>query len=230
MLHPPSRSAARLRHLWGADDLPFFSRYDGLMYFRVTPLGAFCLGVASDYAPSPVEAKPVLHVLPNLEIAAIGAALESADRLALDAYATRVSDLVWRLDAGTLLAAIEAGRSVPEIREFLAARSGTPLPDTVGRLLEDVADRSVKVHELGLARLIECADAALAALIANDSRTRKHCMRAGERHLVVPAASDTAFRRALRDVGYLLASGEARVTKDRRARTPDERDSPAAET
>jgi hypothetical protein len=28
------------RELWGADDLEFLSRYDGLVYFRLTPLGA----------------------------------------------------------------------------------------------------------------------------------------------------------------------------------------------
>ena len=85
------------------------------------------------------------------------------------------------------------------------------------RLLEDVAERCARVHDRGLARLIECADPALAALIANDTRTRKHCMRAGERHLVVPASSEAAFRRALRDVGYLLASAGVHEAKDRRA-------------
>ena len=213
-LIPPAGARRDYHGTWGTDELPFFSRYDGLMYFRLTPLGAYCLGLESDYQPAPVEVKPVLRVLPNLEIAAIGSALEQGDRLALDAYATRVSDLVWRLDAGTLLAAIEEGRPVAEIREFLAARSGAAIPDTVARLLEDVADRSAKVHDRGLARLIECADPALAALIANDSRTRKHCMRAGERHLVVPASSEAAFRRTLREVGYLLSTGETRPAKN----------------
>jgi len=161
-------------------------------------------------------------VLPNLEVAAIGTELEQGDRLALDAYATRVSDLVWRLDAGKLFTAIEEGRPVAEIRQFLAARSGGPIPDTVTRVLEDVADRSVKVRDRGLARLIECDDPALAALIANDSRTRKHCMRAGERHLVVPASSEAAFRRTLREVGYLLSMGEARPAKNRRASPSDD--------
>ena len=32
---------------------------------------------------------------------------------------------------------------------------------------------------------------------------------------MVPASSDAAFRRALREIGYLVASGEARVTKGR---------------
>jgi len=35
--------------LWGTDELSFFSRYDGLMYFRINPLGAYCLGMASAY-------------------------------------------------------------------------------------------------------------------------------------------------------------------------------------
>jgi hypothetical protein len=215
-LIPPAGARHDYGGLWGTDDLVYFSRYDGLMYFRITPLGAYCLGTESVYRPAPVEVRPVLRVLPNLEIAAIGAELEQGDRLALDAYAINVSDLVWRLNAGKLLAAIGEGRPVDEIKEFLVARSATALPDTVSRLLDDVADRSVKVHDRGLARLVECADAALAALIANDSRTRKHCMRAGERHLVVPASSETAFKRTLREVGYLLETGEARSTRPRR--------------
>ncbi len=214
-LIPPAGARHDYGGLWGTDDLEYFSRYDGLMYFRITPLGAYCLGAGETYQPAPVEVRPVLRVLPNLEVAAIGAELEPGDRLALDAYATRASDLVWRLDAGRLLAAIEAGRPVEEIREFLAARSHGPLPATVSRLLEDVGERSVKVRDRGLARLVECADAALAALIANDARTRKHCLRAGERHLVVPASAETAFRRTLREVGYLLATAEIKARKPR---------------
>ncbi|MBI5485827.1 MAG: helicase-associated domain-containing protein [Deltaproteobacteria bacterium] len=221
-LVPPAGARDDYGDLWGTDDLPFFSRYDGLMYLRLTPLGAYCLGREAVHRPAPVEVKPVLRVLPNLEIAAIGTELEQADRLALDAYATRVSDFVWRLDAGRLLVAIEEGRSMTEIREFLAARSGDPIPDTVVRLLQDVAERSAKVRDRGLARLVECADAALAALIANDTRTRKYCLRAGERHLAVPASAETAFRRGLREVGYLLAAGETRGAGVARAGSPDD--------
>jgi hypothetical protein len=185
------------------------------MYFRLTPLGAYCLDVDSNYQAPPVEVKPVLRVLPNLEIVAAGSDLEQSDRLALNAYATAVSDFVWRLDAGKLLAAIEAGRQMEEIREFLAARSGEALPGTVARLLDDVAERTTKIYDRGLARLVECADAALAALIANDTRTRKHCMLAGDRHLVVAGSSEAAFRRALREAGYLLAAGDKRPAKSK---------------
>ncbi len=221
-LIPPAGARYNYGDLWGTDDLVYFSRYDGLMYLRITPLGAYCLGAESAYQPAPVEAKPVLRVLPNLEVAVIGAELDQGDRLALDAYATMVSDLVWRLDTGKLLQAIEEGRPVDEFRNFLIARSGTAIPDTVSRLLEDVTARSTKVRDCGLARLVECADAALATLIANDSHTRKHCMRAGERHIVVPASSETAFKRALLEGGYLLATGELLPTKVSRVTTAPE--------
>ena len=214
-LIPPAGARRDFRGLWGTDELSFFSRYDGLMYFRLTPLGAYCLDVESDYQPAPVEVRPVLRVLPNLEIAATGSDLEQSDRLALNAYATPISDFVWRLEAGKLLAAVEAGRQVEEIRVFLVARSCAALPDTATRLLDDVAERTTKIHDRGLARLIECADPALAALIANDTRTRKHCMRAGERHLVVAGSSEAAFRRALRDAGYLLAVEDKRPARNR---------------
>lgn len=71
--------------------------------------------------------------------------------------------------------------------------------------LEETQQRCAQVRDRGLARLVECATPELAALIAHDARTRRLCMQAGERHVVVPAASETEFRRGLRDLGYLLA-------------------------
>ena len=150
--------------------------------------------------------KSVLRVLPNLRISVLGDTIEDADRLALDAYATRISDSWWKLDLGKLLSAMDQGRSMAEIRAFLEARSGAPLPQTAIELLEDAAERSTRVRDRGMARLVECDEAALATLIASDPKTRKHCMRAGERHLVVPMASEAAFKRNLRDLGYLLAA------------------------
>lgn len=208
-LIPPAGVRNNYGGLWGTDDLVYFSRYDGLMYFRITALGAYCLGAETGYQAAPVQTRPVLSVLPNLEVTAIGSELDQGDRIALDTYAIQVSDLVWRLDRAKLLAAVEEGRPIDEIREFLAARSRVAIPATVARLLDDVAARSTRIRDQGLARLVECTDPVLAALIANDSRTRKHCMLAGERHLVVPASSEAAFKRTLRDVGYLVAMGEA---------------------
>lgn len=60
-------------------------------------------------------------------------------------------------------------------------------------------------------RLVERAGSALAALVANDSRARRHCRRASERHRAVPAAAEAAFRRGLGEIETLVADGRSRA-------------------
>jgi hypothetical protein len=48
---PPAGARPDYSNLWGADGLEFLSRYDGLSYIRLTPLGAWCLGVVDAYEP-----------------------------------------------------------------------------------------------------------------------------------------------------------------------------------
>jgi hypothetical protein len=222
---PPAGARDDYGHLWGAHDLPYFSRYDGLMFVRITQIGARALGIETADEPAPPEVQPVLRVLPDLEIVASGGELRHADRLALDTFAVPVSDLVWSLDGARLLVVVEQGWSIEDVKRFLTARSSAALPHTVVRLLDDMSERCERVRDRGLARLIECDDRALAALIAKDRRTAKHCMPSGERHLVVPASSDAAFRRGLRNLGYVLAPNEDRVTEDRSPAQEDAADS-----
>lgn len=203
---PPHDARRDYREIWGADDLPFFSRYDGLLYLRVNPLGAYVLGLTDRYQPTAPEiaATPLLRVLPNLEIAAIGARLEPADAMLLDSYAEKVSDAVWKLEQGRLLEALETGHDITVLAELLVSLGGQPLPETVERFLEDMARRVRSLKAIGTARLIECSDAVLATLIANDSRTKPYCLLAGDRYLAVPVESETRFRSALRKLGYGL--------------------------
>jgi hypothetical protein len=207
---PPAEARDDFRQLWGADDLEYLSRYDGLSYVRVTPLGAYCLGIVDEYEPPRVEPRAVLSVFSTLEVVAIDESLNAADRIVLDRYADRASDRVWQLAAERLLAALEEGGSLIELSEFLTARNVAPLPEPVVQLFRDVEERAGRIRDGGSARLILCGDPALATLVANHVRTRRLCMLAGERHIVVPAASERAFRRALRELGYSVPASELR--------------------
>jgi hypothetical protein len=205
---PPHDARLDYRDNWGTDDLSFLSRYDGLLYFRINPLGAYALGLAALYQPTVSEIvapeAALLRVLPTLEIAAIGPPLEPADLMMLDSYADKVSDAVWKLDQTHLLAALEAGHDLTVLAELLVSLSGQPLPETVERFLEDMGRRARSVQSKGAVWLIECADKALAVLIANDSRTKPYCQLAGDRSLTVPLDSETRFRNALRKLGYII--------------------------
>jgi hypothetical protein len=201
---PPARARRDYRQMWGTDDLSYLSRYDGLLYFRINSLGAWMLDLTDRYEPKLTAAEPVLRVLPNREVAVTGAALAPGDTLFLERFAERVSDAVWRLTEPRCLAAVEEGLSLAELQEFLRSRSGRDLPHTVEVFLDDLRARTERLRDLGVARLLECADADLALLLVNDRRLRDLCRIAGERHLVFRAADEPAVRRALRELGYAL--------------------------
>jgi hypothetical protein len=111
------------------------------------------------------------------------------------------------LSAPSLLAATDAGRSLDDLTSFLAERAAHDLPATVRTLLDDVAARTRQVRDLGMRRVIECADAALATLLANDRTLRAHCTRIGDRHLLLTAGGEAKVRAAMRKLGYALGPG-----------------------
>jgi hypothetical protein len=198
----PHGARPNFQDLWGADDLDFLSRYDGLLYFRLNPLGAFCLGLTSHYEPSALEARGSLTVMPNLQLQSTGEALSPDELLLLDTYAERESDDVWRLSRDKALAAVENGHQIAELQAFLASRDEQPLPDTVESFIA-TADRQAKAFvNKGMALLIECADANIAEQVANHDVTKPLCQRAGDRHLVVQANAEEPFRQALHTLGY----------------------------
>jgi hypothetical protein len=197
----PRQTRRDYKEMWGADELDFLSRYDGLLYFRLNPLGAYCLDLTQGYTPSQLEARATLTVLPSLQINLSGE-LSPDEKLLLESYAEPESETVWHLSREKALAAVEAGNQLDELREFLQARDEQELPDTVVAFLVTTERNARVLKQKGAALLIECADAELAELLATHERTKKLCLRAGEKHLVVKEAEEEAFRKAAHLLGY----------------------------
>jgi hypothetical protein len=200
----PARARRDYRDQWGTDGISYLTRYDGLLYFRLTHLGAWMLDQVDAYEPQAITTEPVLKVLPNLEVALTGPSLAPGDALLLERFAERTSEAVWRLSAPRCLVAVEEGASLAELHEFLRTRSSVALPQTVEVFLTDLQERAGRLRDLGAARLVECADPELALLLAHDRRLRDFCRIAGDCHLVFRAADEPTVRRALRDLGYVL--------------------------
>ena len=190
--------------LWGADDLEFLSRYDGLEYFRINPLGAYCLGQTDRYEPATPPVRTALTLFTDLRVQST-APLPPGERVLLEAYAKTESDCVWRLDLSRSMSAVESGQDVAQLREFLTARDDQPLPDRVEGFLRRVEQGSRALTAKGPALMIECADKAIADRIVADPRASKHCLRAGPRRLVVAARSEKAFRKAAHALGYAFS-------------------------
>lgn len=191
---------------WGAEDLDFLSRYDGLHAIRPNALGDYVFGRSDRYvAAAEVEAGDLLKVLPNLDIVATGN-LSPVDRLVLDSHAKQTSDRVWTMSVASLLAAVDTGRPVEEFAQFLLSRTGHELPSGVTTALEDARNQAAQLRDLGVARLVECADPALAALITRDRALRGMCRPVGDRHLAIPVEQEATFRKAVQKLGYVLSA------------------------
>ena len=200
---PPYFVRGDWRELWGADDLVFFSRYDGLLYLRLTPLGAYCLGRSEEYAGSPTKVAPLLRVDEELRITLVRDA-EPAERLLLEQYTVALSESVWRLSQDSVLKAIEKGQDPDIFHDFLRQHAERDLPQDVARFFEATASRQSAISDAGPARLLHCVSTALAKMVAEDPATKPHCLHAGGRVLAVPERSERAFRNGLRKLGYVL--------------------------
>ena len=190
----------------GSDELAWLSRYDGLQYFRLNALGAYCLGLADTYEPGAFLERASLTVFPDLRVCA-GAALSADERLMLETFAEAEAEGVWRLARDKTLAAFESGHDADGLRAFLAARDDQPLPERVEGFLRTVERGAGALRARGTALLIECADEDTAVRIAGDERLAKLCLRAGKKHLVVQTRAEAAFRKAVRDLGLGIRSG-----------------------
>jgi hypothetical protein len=188
---------------WGVDEFEFLSRYDGLRYLRLNDLGAYCLDLSETYTPRVVDRAPLFEIVADLNLVLLRPT-EPAEQLQLEQIATPLSDDRWRLNAKMILKrgadADERGR----IREFIESSLEGDPPAELRELLDSVDARASALVDAGPARLIQCSDPALAAMLSSDPATAAHCNRAGERQLCVPEKRLAAFRKGLAKLGFVL--------------------------
>jgi hypothetical protein len=192
---------------WGTDGLLFLSRYDGLRYLRINPLGAYCLGLVAGYRPARVAKPPLcahegeseLHLLREPE---------PAEQMMLEHIARPQGGARWDLDPEALLRLSADAHEHGRIRDFLTGALGTDLPAALRARLDAAAQRATALTDTGPARLIQCRDPALAAMLAADPATAPHCVRAGERLLCVSESKLKAFRKGLARLDLVLPEAD----------------------
>jgi len=200
---PPYGVMDDFRDIWGTDDLAFFSRYDGLLYFRLNPLGAYCLGLSDQYRPTVAPTPPLLAVDTDLLITALRK-VEPGERMILDRYAEGLGPETWRLSAEAMLEAMADGHDPELFRHFLHEQAEGGLPAEVDQLFEAAGERLSALSDAGPARLLRCSSQAMAEMLAVDPHTGAHCLRAGGPMLAVPQGKEKAFRSGLRRLGYVF--------------------------
>ena len=191
-----------MRDLWGWDDVSCMSRYDGLRYLRLTPLGAWILGIADAYVPQR-SSTPACKVLPNLDVVLCRPA-EPAVRIQLERIAEKTADNVYHLTKEKILDACEDGVALADLVTFLTDQIDHDLPDTVRVLFREIEENLVKFRLDSAGYLICCTDPALLVLVTHDPVISRWCEEVDDRRFYLRKGCEKAFRIAMKKLGYII--------------------------
>ena len=199
-LHPAD-ALPGFKDQWGADDLEWLSRYDGLRAFRITNLGAYCFGMISKFKQTHALTSLQLTLFPDLTIRLLSPRIQPAEKLLLETWAEPIASDTWRLHALRSRDAIERGQNIDAFSDFLRNAHKDALPETVEGFLITTKSEATALQSLGEAFLYNCRDVQTTLMILEYKTLKKICHRYGDTQLVVPAAHLPKFQKQVRALG-----------------------------
>jgi len=179
-----------------------FSRYDGLQLIRLTPLGAFLLGIQSDYTPNlSTERIAVIAVHPDLKIQILEERLfTSADRVLLECYCVPQSANWYRLDAQRSIKAIETGLKPADFLAYVERKSTRPLPEDFQTAVERWKQRCNVLTRGEQAVIFQVKNLDLMKELLQDELLRNRCWLVEEHQLAVPLSHEKDFVRRMHEL------------------------------
>lgn len=184
-------------------DDDYYSRYDGLFFFRINPLGAYLFGQAGDYRAATAVDAPLFRVDADRLLKLLDPArVTPVVKAQLDQFAAPEGEGAYRLDSQKLLLALEQGIDLEALRDFLARNSAEPVPPEVSSWLDQAHSASRAFTVAAPMLRIRAAGDDLVQLVLADPELGKFCQPLGNRGLVIPANRETRFRLRLRELGY----------------------------
>jgi len=199
-LHPEDANFPATAHY---HDDESFSRYDGLKYFRINPLGAYLLGQADSYERTHAAAEALFTITPDLQITLCNpAALTPNLHSQLVQIAQDAGNGRYQLDTQLLLTALEEGADLAALTAFLTENSAGPLPTAVKTWLEQVDTNSRAFTRGTQAVFVKARSAELIQQVLADPALSKFCHALDAKTLVVIANKEKTLRNRLKEWGY----------------------------
>ncbi|ACN13134.1 conserved hypothetical protein [Desulforapulum autotrophicum HRM2] len=196
----PDNARPDFQSCWGADDEPFLSLCDGLMQIRLNDLGAYVLGLSTDYnAVDPRDFE--IH---DTDILYTGKGIPTPDHsLYLDKIADQTEAGRWQVSLVSLLNALKAGETLKDINAFITQITQEKPGKNLEKLFEKAEERSSAVVDRGKATLLEC-HGDIRKQILTDKEMGRLCLPAGDRHLVILPEKEALFARYLETLGIII--------------------------
>jgi hypothetical protein len=120
-------------------------------YFKITELGAYLFGSASEYtekSPNAGKEKGFM-VLPNFDVIISDGPDRMSHELFFDRFATKTTEdkavTVYKLDFKSMVKALDIGIAIREVNAYCESFTTTPLPDNVKSTLAEWEEKSKRI-------------------------------------------------------------------------------------
>ncbi|AMO58435.1 hypothetical protein GZ77_19050 [Endozoicomonas montiporae] len=183
-------------------DMECLSRYDGLRFFRLTPLGSYVLGLTDSYESKSPERKATSLSIHRQGRIVFDSKPEPWEQQFLSLYAGKSKETDWKLSRKKIMEATQVGGSVEELKTFLIDRESQPfLPEDCEGLLKQAEANREGVKLQSHALIMTCKSKEIVDLIMNDKVLSKWCQCLGKLQIVIPENKEKAFRDSLNELG-----------------------------
>lgn len=185
--------------------ITFNSAYDGLKYFRLTPLGAYVLGLSTSYEPAQVQQQNTLQFSEDSLLILAEGDLGVLDVM-LGSFAEKAGSNRFRVSHAHFLKDCKTKKEIDKKIELFKKTISAKLPAYWEQQFKTWLENATKVAEDIQTKVYQIpADAKeLQRLIAQDTVLKTLILKAEKFHILIPPGNVTRFKSRMKELGYLV--------------------------
>ncbi len=184
-----------------------YTRYDGLTYFRINPLGAYLLGHTRRYYLPKSISERFYVIDEDLIFQPTRDPLLPYQHQILPLVGVEGEDGRFRLDKTLWLQAQQLDNTLKERKELLLARHDGPLSPVVEDWLDQAEADSTALRKGRTMITIQVRRPEVRNAILEDPELRRYCRLLDDRTLLIPSSRERAFIRKVMQLGYGMVGG-----------------------
>ncbi len=184
-----------------------YSRYDGLTYFRINPLGAYLFGQTSRYNLPNIITRPIYYIDETYRFQTASQPLPPYEAQILPLLGRADENGVYYLHKGDWLRSHQIEGNLEERRNLLVSRHDGPLAPAVEDWLDRIVADSTALRRGRTMITIQVRNPEVRNTILEDPELRRYCRLLDDRTLIIPSSREHAFMRRVMDLGYGMVGG-----------------------
>ncbi len=184
-----------------------YSRYDGLTYFRINPLGAYLFGQTNRYNLPKVITRPIFYIDESYRFHTAKPPLPPYEEQVLPLLGRKDDEGHYVLHKGDWLHSHQIEKDLEERRNLLVSRHDGPLAPAVEDWLDNIIADSTALRRGRTMVTIQVRNPEVRNTILEDPELRRYCRLLDDRTLIIPSSREHAFMRRVMDLGYGMVNG-----------------------